>query len=40
MEQEYLSRNPMLKIKAPKKEERLPVYLKEVDLKRLLASPE
>lgn len=40
LETEYIKKNPMLPIKAPKKEQRIPVYIKEEELKRLLQAPE
>ncbi len=39
IEQEYIEKNPMLAIHAPKKEQKLPVYLKENEIKRLVEAP-
>ncbi|WFA09595.1 tyrosine-type recombinase/integrase [Tissierella sp. Yu-01] len=39
-ETEYIDKNPMAPIKAPKKEQRIPIYIKENELKRLLEAPE
>lgn len=39
MEQEYIEKNPMLPIKAPKKEQKIPIYITEMDLKLLLEAP-
>ena len=39
-ETEYIEKNPMAPIKAPKKEQRIPVYIKENEIKRLLVAPE
>lgn len=39
VEQEYISQDPMRKIRPPKEPERIPVYLREEELKRLLAAP-
>lgn len=40
LETEYIEKNPMLPIKAPKKEQQIPIYIKEKELKRLLLAPE
>lgn len=40
LETEYIDKNPMAPIKAPKKEQRIPVYIKENELRRLLEAPE
>lgn len=40
VEQEYLERNPMEKIKTPRPEKTLPIYLHEEELQRLLRLPE
>ncbi|MGF7058616.1 tyrosine-type recombinase/integrase [Brassicibacter mesophilus] len=40
LETEYIEKNPMLPIHAPKEEKHLPIYLKEHELKRLLETPE
>lgn len=37
--QEYIDKNPMLPISAPKKPEKLPLYFKESELKRFLEMP-
>lgn len=39
LEMEYIDKNPMLPIHAPKLEERLPIYIKENDLRKLLEAP-
>lgn len=39
LETEYIEKNPMLPIKAPKKEQGIPVYIKENELSRLLEAP-
>ncbi|MEW6770287.1 MAG: tyrosine-type recombinase/integrase [Bacillota bacterium] len=39
-EQEYIPGDPMRKIRPPKEPDRVPVYLKEEELKRLLTAPE
>lgn len=38
-ETEYIDKNPMAPIKAPKKEQRIPVYIKENEINRLLEAP-
>lgn len=38
-EMEYITLNPMLPIHAPKREEKLPIYLSKIELKRLLEAP-
>jgi site-specific recombinase XerD len=40
VEQEYLDKNPMEKIKSPKPDKTIPVYLHEEELQRLLRLPE
>jgi len=40
LSQEYLDKNPAAAVTAPKKPERIPIYLKENELKRLLEAPE
>lgn len=40
LEMEYIEKNPMLPIHAPKSEERLPIYLKKPELEKLLKAPE
>ncbi|MDU5082827.1 tyrosine-type recombinase/integrase [uncultured Tissierella sp.] len=40
LETEYIEKNPMLPIKAPKKEQNIPIYIKENELTRLLQAPE
>ncbi|MFZ5899032.1 MAG: tyrosine-type recombinase/integrase [Bacillota bacterium] len=39
VEQEYIPQDPMRKIRPPKEPDRIPIYLKEEELKRLLAAP-
>lgn len=39
LEMEYIEKNPMLPIHAPKLEERIPVYISASDLKKLLEAP-
>ncbi|MTI49214.1 MAG: recombinase XerC [Firmicutes bacterium] len=39
LEQEYIEKNPMLPIHAPKEEQKLPIYLTEQDIKLLLQAP-
>lgn len=39
LEQEYIDKNPMLPIHAPKEEQKLPIYLTEQDIKLLLQAP-
>ncbi len=39
LEMEYIEKNPMLPIHAPKLEERIPVYINENDLRKLLEAP-
>ncbi len=40
LEQEYITKNPMTPIKTPKRPEPVPIFLNEVDARRLLAAPE
>lgn len=40
VEQDYLAENPMEKVRAPKPEKSLPIYLREDELRLLLALPE
>jgi len=39
LEMEYIEQNPMLPIHAPKLEERIPIYINENDLRKLLEAP-
>jgi site-specific recombinase XerD len=39
LEVEYIEKNPMLPIRAPKEEETLPIFINESDLKKLLEAP-
>lgn len=39
IEQEYIEKNPMLPVHAPKLEQKLPIYLKENEIKKLISMP-